>query len=302
MKKQTRAPKKISVSRFPPYLASVSLFRARIREALSEDIGSGDVTSMVTISPSSRIHGVFLAKSDGTVAGLAVAEEAFRQTNRNIVFTYHVHDGERITRGTKLASVSGPGRAVLSTERVALNFLQRMSGIATKTREFVDAVRGTQAIILDTRKTVPLLRPFDKWAVVLGGGINHRFGLYDAVLIKDNHIAAAGGIQKALIRIKSRLKKRIPVIVEVTTTDELKIVLAAKQLPDRVLLDNMDLKTMKTCVAIAGNRVPLEASGGVTLKTVRAIAKTGVHYISVGALTHSVQAMDISLEIAFQKK
>jgi nicotinate-nucleotide pyrophosphorylase (carboxylating) len=206
-----------------------------------------------------------------------------------------IGDGLCVERGQVIAQVSGPGRAILTGERVALNFLQRMSGIATTTRRYVDAVEGTAATILDTRKTVPGLRLLDKWAVRLGGGSNHRIGLYDMVLIKDNHIAAVGSIAAAVERARANNPRGLPVEVEVTTLEQLEEALL--QPIDRILLDNMPPDVMREAVMLAGGRIPLEASGGVNEDTVREIAETGVDFISAGALTHSVRAMDISLDL-----
>jgi nicotinate-nucleotide pyrophosphorylase (carboxylating) len=268
-----------------------------ITRALIEDIGDGDLTTLSTIPADAQLHGVFLAKAGGIVAGLAVAREVFRQLDPAVVLTAHVADGDRIRPGQRFAEVAGPGRALLTGERTALNFLQRMSGIASATRCYVDAVGSTRAVILDTRKTVPGLRLLDKWAVRLGGGQNHRTGLYDMALIKDNHIAAVGDLREAVHCVRSLDTRGRPIEVEVTTLAQIEEVLALQPPVDRIMLDNMDLDTMTAAVRLAGGRVPLEASGGVNLDTVAAIARTGVDYISVGALTHSVVALDISLDI-----
>lgn len=265
-----------------------------ISQALQEDIGSGDITSQSTIPKTSRITGVFLIKESGVVAGLEVVRRVFAIYDLKIYFDQKISDGTSVNDHTVVATVHGPARSILSSERVALNFLQRMSGIATQTRRFVDAVKGTKAIILDTRKTAPGLRYFDKWAVRLGGGQNHRYGLFDMVLVKDNHIAACSGIRHAVAAV--RKKTHVPIEVEVTTIKQLKEALELQL--DRIMLDNMNLSLIKKAVQLVANRVPLEVSGGINLQTVRAIAQTGVQYISVGALTHSVHALDISLEIA----
>lgn len=266
-----------------------------IRAALAEDIGDGDVTTDNTIPEDSRLAGRFLAKEGGVVAGMEVARRTFELLDGRTSFDVLIGDGHRARRRQVLATVMGPGRAILSGERVALNFLQRMSGIATAARRYTAAVAGTQAVILDTRKTVPGLRLFDKWAVRLGGAANHRTGLYDMALIKDNHIAAVGSITEAVCRVREGDSRGRPIEVEVTNLEQLA---EALELPiDRILLDNMALSMMAEAVRLAGGRIPLEASGGVTLKTVRSIAETGVDYISVGALTHSVNALDISLDI-----
>ena len=268
-----------------------------IRRALDEDIGPGDVTSQWTLPAELELEGKLLAKADGVVAGLAVAAAVFHLVDERVRFISLCQDGQRVRAGDVLAVVQGPARAVLGAERTALNFLQRMSGIATATRRYVDAVAGTRAVILDTRKTAPGLRVLDKWAVRLGGGQNHRFGLFDMVLIKDNHIAAAGGITQAVARVRAHNQAGLPVEVEVKSLAELEEALAIQPPLDRIMLDNMDLETMRRAVEMTAGRVPLEASGGVSLERVRAIAETGVDYISVGALTHSVTALDISLEV-----
>ncbi len=266
-----------------------------IRAALAEDIGDGDVTTDNTIPEDSRLTGRFLAKETGVVAGVEVARRTFALLDPRVKLRVLIDDGQLAERGQIIAQVAGPGRAILSGERVALNFMQRMSGIATATRRYVDAVAGTRAVILDTRKTVPGLRLFDKWAVRLGGAANHRIGLYDMALIKDNHIAAVGSITEAVRRVRAGDPSGRPIEVEVTNLAQLA---EALELPiDRILLDNMTPAMMAEAVRIAGGSIPLEASGGVNLKTVRTIADTGVDYISVGALTHSVDALDISLDL-----
>ncbi|MGQ9584807.1 MAG: carboxylating nicotinate-nucleotide diphosphorylase [Anaerolineae bacterium] len=268
-----------------------------VRRALKEDVGPGDVTSTWTLSPGLQTRGHFGVKQEGVVAGLAVVREVFRQLDPAIRFTAQVEDGTPVAVGTSLATVEGPAIPILSGERTALNFLQRMSGIATATRRYVEAVAGTRAVILDTRKTAPGLRALDKWAVALGGGQNHRQGLYDMVLIKDNHIAAAGSITRAVERVRAHNRSGLPIEVEVKTPAELEEALALDPPVDRIMLDNMTVEEMRQAVQRVDGRVPLEASGGVNLQTVRAIAETGVDFISVGALTHSVTALDISLEL-----
>jgi len=269
-----------------------------IGRALEEDLGTGDVTSLWTLPADSWLRGEFLVKSSGVVAGLEVVAAVFALVDTRIQLTLHTNDGSSVIAGERIGTVAGPGSAILSAERTALNFLQRMSGIATLTRRYVEAVKGTRAVILDTRKTAPGLRALDKWAVRLGGGQNHRFGLYDMVLIKDNHIAGAGGITAAVAGVRAHNAAGLPVEVEVKTLDELDEALALQPPVDRILLDNMSPALLRQAVARTAGRVPLEASGGVCLQTVAEIAATGVDFISVGALTHSVQALDISLEIA----
>lgn len=266
-----------------------------VRRALAEDLGSGDVTTESIVPAEAAARGQFIAKAAGVIAGWAVVGATFAALDRRAAVHPIVHDGAEARAGTVIGTVSGPARALLSGERVALNFLQRLSGIATMTRAFVRAAEGTHAVILDTRKTVPGLRPLDRLAVRLGGGTNHRFGLYDMALVKENHVAAAGGITAAVQRLRANMPAGVPIEVEVRTLAELREALDLA--PDRILLDNMNADEMREAVRIAAGRVPLEASGGVRLETAAEIAQTGVDYISVGALTHSVRALDISLEL-----
>ena len=266
-----------------------------VRRALAEDLGSGDVTTETVVRAGTSAHGQFIAKAAGVIAGWDAVSATFTALDRRVALHPIVHDGRDVRAGTLIGTVDGPASALLSGERVALNFLQRLSGIATMTRAFVRAVEGTRAVILDTRKTVPGLRVLDRLAVRLGGGTNHRFGLFDMGLIKENHIAAAGGITAAVRRFRASAPPGVRVEVEVRSLDELREALGLA--PDRILLDNMDVARMRDAVRLAAGGVPLEASGGVTVETVAGIAKTGVDYISVGALTHSVRALDISLEL-----
>ncbi|MDX9817314.1 MAG: carboxylating nicotinate-nucleotide diphosphorylase [Desulfococcus multivorans] len=268
---------------------------AVVLAALSEDMGDGDITTLGTVPPEAAFTGTFTAKEAGVVAGLAVAGLTFSLLDDTVTFDARISDGETVRAGQIIAEVRGSGRAILSGERTALNFLQRMSGIATLTHRFTEAVKGTSAVILDTRKTAPGLRLFDKWAVRLGGGRNHRFGLYDMALIKDNHITAAGSITRAVAGVRAADDRKRPIEVEVKDLTELQEALAL--LPDRIMLDNMTPDQMRTAVRIAAGRVPLEASGNVTPDTVKDIAATGVDCISVGMLTHSAKALDISLLI-----
>lgn len=266
-----------------------------VRRALAEDLGRGDVTTDAVVAAEATAHGQFIAKAAGVIAGWDAVSATFSALDRHVALRPVVHDGWDVRAGTVIGTVDGPARALLSGERVALNFLQRLSGIATMTRAFVRAVEGTRAVILDTRKTAPGLRVLDRLAVRLGGGTNHRFGLFDMALIKENHIAAAGGLSAAVRRVRASVPAGVPVEVEVRSLVELREALDLA--PDRILLDNMDVAQMREAVCLAAGRVPLEASGGVRLDTVAAIARTGVDYISVGALTHSVRALDISLEL-----
>jgi nicotinate-nucleotide pyrophosphorylase (carboxylating) len=271
----------------------ISQVTSIIQRALEEDIGDGDVTTICTVPDEAVLDGHFIAKQPGVIAGLDVVRLTFSLVDQRVHLRPQVDDGDCVEKGDVIAVVSGPGRALLSGERVALNFLQRMSGIATLTRRFVEAVKDTSAIVLDTRKTVPGLRPLDKWAVRTGGGQNHRIGLYDMVLIKDNHIAAVGGIPEAVARVRERDQRKRPIEVEVKTLDELREALELNL--DRIMLDNMSLEEMREAVRLTRGRVPLEASGNVNLDNVSTVAATGVNYISIGMLTHSVQALDISL-------
>ena len=266
-----------------------------IRLALAEDIGEGDITGQL-ISADAITIGRFLVKAQGVIAGLEVAQLVFAELDPTLHFVSLSEEGAQVQRGDIVAEVRGRVRPILAGERTALNFMQRMSGIATATRNMVSAIAGTNAVILDTRKTVPCLRHFDKWAVRIGGGQNHRIGLYDMALIKDNHIAAAGGVTAAVIQQRAVIGDRpIPIEVEVTNLAQLEEALTLNV--DRIMLDNMNLEQMRQAVAMTNGRTKLEASGGVNLATVRAIAETGVDFISSGALTHSVIALDISLEL-----
>ncbi len=278
-------------------MKEVDIRQARLiaQRALEEDVGDGDVTSAATVPADANLKGRFVAKQDGVVAGLLVVREVFDTHRPGVHMRELVTDGDRITRGQLIATVEGNGRTILTCERVALNLLQRMCGIATLTREFVDAVAGTKAIIIDTRKTAPGLRVLDKWAVRLGGGQNHRFGLYDMFLVKENHIAAAGGMRNAVGRIKEGGLRGRLVEVEVRNLDELREALELGV--DWILLDNMTPAEMAKAVSMSGGKVKLEASGNVTLQNVAQIAATGVDFISIGMLTHSARAMDISFLI-----
>jgi len=259
------------------------------------DLKSGDVTSQATLDPNALLHGRITSKEAGTVAGLPVAALIFHLVDPSLLFTSKVKDGQRVEIGSVLAEVQGSGRAMLAAERTALNFLGRMSGIATLTSKFVDTVAGTNATILDTRKTAPGLRVIDKYAVKMGGGANHRMGLHDMALIKDNHIDGAGSITAAVNGVREKFGATYPIEVEVKNLDELNEALALK--PDRIMLDNMTLEMMRKAVKITNGAVKLEASGNVSLERVRAIAETGVDFISVGALTHSAPVFDISMRM-----
>ncbi len=260
--------------------------------ALMED--GADVTSMAIFSPEETIRSVLVAKASGVIAGVRIAERVFTAVNQQIHMEISKDDGSAVNPGDEIAVVTGPASDVLKAERVALNFMQRMSGIATITAEYVRQVKGTGARVLDTRKTVPGLRVLDKMAVRSGGGLNHRMGLYDMAMIKDNHIDNAGSIERA-VELLRQANPDIPLIVEARSIDDVRRLLVLKV--DRILLDNFDTAMLREAVELVAGRIPLEASGGINLKTIRGVAETGVDYISVGDLTHSVKALDISMII-----
>jgi len=271
------------------------LVERAIAAALEEDLGAaGDITTDAIVPPDAQGEAAIVARKTGVVAGLDLAEAAFKALDPNTRFVRIIEDGGKVAEGGPIAHISAKTRALLTGERTALNFLGRLSGIATLTASFVKAVEGTGARIACTRKTTPGLRVFEKYAVRAGGGMNHRFGLYDAVLVKDNHIAAAGGLAKALERLRARSGHVVKTEVEVDTIGQLE---EALRFPiDAVLLDNMDVETLRKAVKLVAGRVVTEASGGVTLENVREIASTGVDLVSVGALTHSPRSLDSSLE------
>jgi len=263
-----------------------------IRNALAEDIGSGDVTTNSIVPPDARMSGRIIAKQAGVIAGLDVAAATFSLLDRGVKFLPHIEEGKCVENRQVLADLSGAARALLTGERTALNFLGRMSGVATLTRQFVEAAAGTKAVILDTRKTAPGLRLVDKLAVRRGGGQNHRVGLYDMILIKDNHIDFAGSLAEAVSRARGA-GNSLQVEVEARTLEDVR---AALELGvERILLDNMSTKMMSEAVTLTNGRAKLEASGNVTLENVRKIAETGVDFISIGALTHSARVFDVSL-------
>ncbi len=272
---------------------------AAIELALAEDLGaSGDITTNTTVSADARAEALFVARQPGILSGISIAQAAFRAVDERVLFETLRHDGDTLAAGDSFARVEGPARALLTAERVALNFLGRMSGIATLTRRYVNAVEGTSALIADTRKTTPGLRAFEKYAVRCGGGHNHRTGLFDAIMIKDNHIVAAGSVSAAIERARGGAGHMVKIEVEVDTLDQLREVLTHKV--DAVLLDNMAPETLREAVRTVKGRCLTEASGGVSLQTVRKIAETGVDLISVGALTHSAPVLDIGLDFAPQ--
>lgn len=271
-------------------------FRGIVRRALDEDIGAGDVTTGATVGADQRARGVFLVKADCVIAGLDVALEAFRLLEPGvpgIAVTLHKQDGDRCAAGDEIAEVTAMARTLLVGERTALNFLQRLSGIATRARRFVDAAAG-RIVILDTRKTTPGLRVVEKYAVRAGGATNHRAGLFDAVLIKDNHIRLAGGVAQAIARIKMS-RPGMPIEIEAQSVGEAKAALAAGV--DTLLVDNMSTDDIRAAVALARGRAKVEVSGGVTLERIPELAGTGADFVSVGALTHSAPAVDISFEL-----
>ncbi len=270
--------------------------RENVKRALAEDIGTGDITTLATVESDAKAQGVILCKQAGVLAGIRVAKEVFLQIDSNLEFEILCEDGARIKKGDELAKIKGVSSSILIAERTALNYLQHLSGIASLTYEFVQAVHGTKAKILDTRKTTPGMRLLEKYAVVAGGGENHRMGLYDMIMIKDNHIVAAGSISKAVnscLQYQGRLK----IELECKTLKQLREALEVNGV-DRIMLDNMSIETMRKAVEIVAGTVELEASGGINLSTVKKVADTGVDFISVGALTHSAKALDISLEIS----
>ncbi|HAJ33968.1 MAG TPA: carboxylating nicotinate-nucleotide diphosphorylase [Candidatus Atribacteria bacterium] len=266
-----------------------------VEQALSEDIGTGDITTDSIIPYDLKIKGIIKTKEEGVIAGLNIANLVFKKLDSNIIFQEKIKDGTKISRNKVLAEITGPTRTILKGERVALNFLQRMSGIATTTFKFCQEVKDFPVRIVDTRKTTPGLRILEKYAVRMGGGHNHRFGLYDAVLIKDNHIAVAGGIKSTVNSVRKQISHTVKIEVEVENLSQLQEALEMKV--DIIMLDNMDLDTMKEAVKMAKGKTLIEASGGITLEKVRKIAQAGVDLISIGSLTHSVNSLDINMEI-----
>ena len=266
-----------------------------IEQALLEDIGTGDITSESIIPLNLKAKGIIKTSEEGVVAGLDIACLVFKKLDSEICFQSKMKDGNKILPEEILAEITAPAQTILKGERVALNFLQRLSGIATITSKFCQEVKDLPVRIVDTRKTTPGLRILEKYAVHMGGGYNHRFGLYDAVLIKDNHIAVAGGIKSAVNSVRKQISHTVKIEVEVENLSQLQEALEMKV--DIVMLDNMSLDMMREAVNIAKGKVLIEASGGITLDNVREVAQTGVDLISIGALTHSVKSLDISMEI-----
>ena len=264
-----------------------------IRLALREDVGSGDATTNSIVPAAGLLYGHIIAKQDGVISGLKVAEAVYHEVDKAIQIERIASEGQQVSNGMELLTLTGPARSLLTAERVALNFIGRMSGISTMTHRYVEAVAGLKAKILDTRKTVPGLREFDKLAVKMGGGMNHRIGLYDMILIKDNHIDFAGSLEKAVQSARAA-KTGLEIEVETRTLQDVKIALDLGV--ERILLDNMDCDMMREAVEMTDGRAILEASGNVTLENVRQVAETGVDYISIGALTHSVIVFDVSFD------
>jgi len=266
-----------------------------IEQALLEDIGTGDITTESIIPSNLKAKGIIKTFEKGVIAGLDIACLVFQKLDAEIVFQEKTKDGTKVIRGKELAEITGPARTILMGERVALNFLQRMSGIATITSKFCEEVKDFPVRIVDTRKTTPGLRILEKYAVRMGGGYNHRFGLYDAVLIKDNHIAVAGGIKSAVDSVRKQSSHTVKIEVEVESLSQLQEALKAQV--DIIMLDNMDLEAMKEAVKMVKGKILIEASGEITLEKVRKIAQAGIDLISIGALTHSVKSLNISMEI-----
>lgn len=287
-----------ALKRFPAELPRPLIERA-VTLALEEDLGlAGDLTTQATLSPDARARAAINAREPGVIAGLTLAEMAFAQIGPGVTFEALVADGDRVKAGQDIVRISGNARHILSAERVALNFLNHLSGIASYTRKFSDAIAGTSARICDTRKTTPGLRAFEKYAVRCGGGWNHRFGLDDAILIKDNHIAVAGGVGAAIGAAQAFAGHLVAIEIEVDTLEQLGEALEAGA--NAVLLDNMDNATLRQAVQINKGRAKLEASGGVTLEQVGAIAETGVDFISTSKITMAASPLDLGLDIEIE--
>ncbi len=282
-------------SELPTKEIDFALIKPIIDYALREDIGSGDITTNSIIPIDLQSTATMTAKSTGIIAGITVAEYIFKLLDPNITLKAFVQDGQSVNKGELILEITGSYRTLLTGERLALNFMQRMSGIATMTHNCVKELIGTKAQILDTRKTAPGLRLLDKYAVLMGGGTNHRIGLYDMVLLKDNHIKIAGGITNAIAQVKKHNIKSLKIEVETTTIDQVQEALT--QGADIIMLDNMSTQMMTQCVKLIGDQAKIEASGNMTIERLKEVAKTGIDFISIGALTHSVIAFDISMNI-----
>ena len=286
-----------AVLMYPNAFLSPLAMEDAVTRALAEDLGrAGDVTSAATIPPAVHAHAVLVARQAGVIAGLPLAVAVFQRLSADINIQAHVHDGNAVAKGVHVLTISGPARAVLAGERTALNFVGRLSGIATLTSDYIRHAGVTKMRVCDTRKTTPGLRALEKYAVRCGGGFNHRFGLDDAILIKDNHIAVAGGVRPVLERARAHIGHLVRIEIEVDTLAQLREVLDTG-LADVVLLDNMDVRTLSEAVKLASGRVVLEASGGVTQGSIAKIAATGVDYASAGALTHSAPNFDVAIDI-----
>ncbi|QOS98548.1 carboxylating nicotinate-nucleotide diphosphorylase [Brevibacterium sp. JNUCC-42] len=272
----------------------------KIEEWLFEDVGHGDITTMTTISSDEKGLGILYAKESGIIAGLDIAEQVFHTVDHELDFQRRVSEGSQVKKGDVIAEVAGSVQAILVGERLALNLLQRLSGIATRTQLFVNAIKHTKARVVDTRKTTPGLRLLEKYAVRVGGGHNHRFALYDAVMIKDNHSKGAGGIKEAVMEAREAIPHTMKIEVEAESLKQVHEALSAGA--DIIMLDNMSCEMMREAVQIIQGKAIIEASGGVTLEMVSAIAETGVDVISVGGLTHSVTSLDISLDLNQRKR
>lgn len=282
---------------------NIEPIRESLRLWLNEDIGTGDLTTLSTIPLEHRSKGIVHVKESGIICGLPIAEMVFEVMDKGIKFTAKVEEGSQVSKGTIIAEVEGSTRSILMAERVALNLMQRMSGIATQTKVYVDALNGFPVRLIDTRKTTPGHRLLEKYAIRMGGGYNHRFGLYDAVIIKDNHIKAAGSISKAIEMARNSISHMLKIEVEVETLEQVEEALSAK--PDIIMLDNMKSSEMKEAVERIHSKAPhivIEASGGVTLESIKEIALTGVNVISVGKLTSSTKTLDISLDLNDKKE
>ena len=281
----------------PSYITDAFL-ETFIRSALAEDVGEGDHTSLAAIPANARNSARLLVKDTGILAGVTLATEIFSRSGTDIRLEIFLKDGSPVSNGDVAFIVTGPSRTILTLERLVLNCMQRMSAIATKTHFYKSLIAGTKAQLLDTRKTTPNFRLLEKWAVLIGGGKNHRIGLFDMIMLKDNHIDMAGGISAAINRTKDYLRaidKKLPVEIETRNLSEVEEVLATGGV-DVIMLDNMDLDSMRQAIKLIGGRYKTEASGGVTEMTIRSIAECGVDYISVGALTHAVKSLDLSLK------
>ncbi|WP_151087161.1 carboxylating nicotinate-nucleotide diphosphorylase [Hymenobacter baengnokdamensis] len=280
-----------------PYLTSEAL-TTFIRTALAEDVGDGDHSALAAIPAEARNRAKLLVKAEGVLAGVQLAGLIFKQVDAGLTLTVQLEDGARVRHGDIAFTVEGPARSILTAERLVLNCMQRMSGIATYTANLTAQLAGTKARLLDTRKTTPNFRICEKWAVLIGGGVNHRYGLFDMIMLKDNHVDYAGGVAAAIAATHDYLRRtgrQLPIVVETRTLTEVEQALAAGGI-DRIMLDNMPPPALREAVALVAGRLPLEASGGITEQTIAEVAATGVDYISVGALTHSASILDLSLK------